>query len=210
MTNFAAQFKAPAAFSTRSLPRPEEAPGQKEFLSRPGPLAVEIGAGVGFHPLLHCRLSPDWRILAIERTRAKFEKMHRRWEGHHRPPQMLPIHSDGVWWVSHYLPAESVSRFYFLYPNPYPKARQANQRWPHNPFLQKVVECLKPNGEIVLATNLDFYRLEAENLIPHWHPQLKLQESRLWSMDLGPRTHFEKKYLLRGEPCFNLVFKKSS
>ncbi len=196
-------------FCPQRIPRPEAAPGQEEFLSRPGPLAVEIGAGVGYHPLLHSRLYPRWKIVALERTRAKFERLYRRWNNHGRPPQMLPLHSDGVWWVTHYLGPESVSRFYFLYPNPYPKPKQANQRWHFHPFMQRALSCLKPQGEIVLATNEAFYAAEALAHLPQRYPELRLSEASPWSLEQGPRTHFEKKYLLRGETCHNLVFTKT-
>ena len=59
----------------------------------------------------------------------------------------------------------------------------------------------------MLATNQAFYADEwARYLRGHWG--LKERSARTLTREDAPRTHFEKKYLARGETCRELVFGK--
>ena len=76
------------------------------------------------------------------------------------------------------------------------------------PFMSYLVETLKPKGIITLATNEKYYFDEslenAENIFG-----LKVLENRIVDKSEKPRTHFEKKYLERGEICYNLMLIKA-
>ncbi|MFT6071090.1 MAG: tRNA G46 methylase TrmB [Bacteriovoracaceae bacterium] len=171
------------------------------------PLDIEIGCGVGLHPILYQQKHPERCLVALEHTKEKFDKFYRRFINHGSPQNLIPVHANGISWVSQQLPNESVDQFFFLYPNPNPKPGDLNKRWYAMPFMQKVLEVLKPDGKITLATNEKFYKEEAlEYFLGHW--KLKLIEDKILESGFKPRTHFEKKYLEREEPCFNLVFSK--
>ena len=173
----------------------------------PEVLDVEIGCGVGLHPIQHHLKNPHRFLVALEHTREKFNKFHRRFVSHASPENLLPVHANGISWVSQQLPNESVDRFYFLYPNPNPKPGDLNKRWYAMPFMHKVLEVLKPHGEIILATNEKFYHDEAiEYFKEVW--KLIIKEDKVLEKDFAFRTHFEKKYLDRGEDCYNLVVTK--
>lgn len=170
-----------------------------------GVLDVEIGCGVGLHPIQYQKQNPKRNLVAIEHTREKFEKFERRFKNHGSPKNLFPVHANGISWVSQQLPENSVDRFFFLYPNPNPKPGGLNKRWHAMPFMHKVLEVLKPGGELTLATNEKFYRDEAlEYFLEFWG--LKLKEETTLEKDFPHRTHFEKKYLERDEHCYNLVF----
>ena len=79
------------------------------------------------------------------------------------------------------------------------------------PFMHHVLETLKKKGKLTMATNIKFYAAEAEAYFTQeWG--LKLVTKQVYSSidecPFEPRTHFEKKYLERGETCWNLVFEK--
>ena len=62
----------------------------------------------------------------------------------------------------------------FLYPNPNPKSSDLNKRFHAMPFMGFVKDCLKPDGEILFATNEKFYRDEAiEFMTREWELQTK-------------------------------------
>lgn len=175
------------------------------------PLDLEIGCGVGFHPIRYARRNPDRFVVAIEHTRARYESFARRVANHPAMPNLLPVHADAVAWVTHSLPARSVERLFLLYPNPYPKAADRNKRWHAMPFMGRLIEALKPGGTIELATNVESYFTEARDyLTESWG--LALVHSHAFDRDTAPegapRTHFEKKYLERGERCYNLLVMK--
>jgi tRNA (guanine-N7-)-methyltransferase len=175
------------------------------FVYPEGPLDIEIGCGVGLHPIQFSQKHPDRTLVAIEHTCEKFEKFQRRFENHGSPKNIIPIHANGISWVAQQLKENSVDNFYFLYPNPNPKPGDQNKRWHAMPFMHKVLEVLKPGGKITLATNESFYRDEALDYFLHtW--MLKLESEEILSKDFPHRTHFEKKYLERNETCYNLVF----
>jgi len=171
------------------------------------PLDVEIGCGVGLHPIQFFKANPRRFLVAIEHTKDKFEKFQRRFISHDQPSNLLPIHANAISWVSQQLSPSSVDHFYFLYPNPNPKSGDLNKRWYAMPFMHKVLEVLKQDGKITLATNEKFYHDEAlDYFLNHW--KLDLVADKELQKGFKPRTHFEKKYLERGETCYNLVFTK--
>ena len=190
-------------FDIQSVPRP----AQDNILSRkeiPEPVDLEIGAGVGLHAIQYCLKNPDRHLIAFERTKEKFAKFQRRYENHSLK-NLYPIHGDAVPWISHYVLKETVDRCFILYPNPYPKKKHSNLRFAQMPFMSHLVEVLKPRGSLTLATNEEFYAQEcAEEFVQTWG--LELCDWQKWTDVNLARTHFEKKYLERGQTCHNLIF----
>lgn len=170
-------------------------------------LDIEIGAGQGLHAIQYCRNNPERLLLAVEKTHVRFEQLNQRREGHPQIENLVTLHADAVAFVSHYLPPESLDRVFLLYPNPYVKAKQANLRWHNRPFLSELLKKMNNGAELTLATNLEWYAKEAATaLTTQW--RLEMLEFTSIAHDFHPRTHFEKKYLIRGETCWNLKFRK--
>lgn len=88
----------------------------------------------------------------------------------------------------------SLSKIFILYPNPEP--HNANQRWLNMPFFEFLLSRLKVGGELILATNIADYADEAlQKAVDIW--QLPTQKTTVPSD--SERTHFEVKYLARGD-----------
>jgi tRNA G46 methylase TrmB len=195
-------------FNTDLVPKPRN---YHSFELPNMPLDIEVGCGVGLHPIQYSMKNPNRFLVAIEHTKEKFEKFFRRYQNNNSPKNLLPIHANAISWVTHLVPELSVDNFIFLYPNPNPKPKHFNHRFHGMPFMEQVIKCLKVNGTITIATNEKFYADEAcEWMTRHW--KLELIENRKYGLDESEkyRTHFEKKYLERNEDCYNLVFKKPS
>jgi len=166
-------------------------------------LSLEIGAGQGLHAIRYCSLNPNHHLIAVERTHERFAKMAQRHSRHAQLKNLMCVHADAVSVVTHWLWEHSLDQIFLLYPNPYPKAKQTNQRWHNAPFMSCLRSRLKPGGRIVLSTNVASYAHEASQKMQEvWGFQLLVFEPFINS----PRTHFEKKYLERGETCWTLVF----
>lgn len=192
-------------FNEKFIPAPKE----KSFTLPTLPLDIEIGCGVGFHPVRYALENPNRFLVAIEHTKDKFLKFQRRYENHQSPSNLYPVHENGISWVTHLLPNESVDRFIFLYPNPNPKPSQQNKRFHAMPFMEKVLSCLKPGGTIHFATNEDFYALECIEFMTNiWKLDCIKNEQITNDSNFVARTHFEVKYLKRGQKIFDLIFKK--
>lgn len=168
----------------------------------PEPICVEIGAGKGKHALLFTRNNPERQLIAIERTREKFLAMQKQHalEGQ---SNLQTIHADALPWVVHALYPAQVEQFFILYPNPEP--HNPAQRWANMPFFEFLLSRLQTGGTITLASNIPEYIDEAEQ-----------QMKELWKLPYvkevipqdSTRTHFEIKYLERGELCQQLVITK--
>lgn len=193
------------AFQAENLPKPAT---DFDFRSLPpyDALDVEIGAGQGLHAIRYCLDNPGRRLIAIEKTHERFAKLQGRHERHPEVTNLSCVHADAVSFITHYLPDASIDRLFLLYPNPYPKASQANLRWHNRPFLETLLRKLKPGADFTLATNIESYKDEAKKLMDKTWDLPLIAETQLDSRH-NPRTHFEKKYLSRGERCWNLLFR---
>ncbi|ESK39688.1 hypothetical protein P256_01370 [Acinetobacter nectaris CIP 110549] len=166
------------------------------------PIAVEIGAGKGKHALQFCTLHPTQILYAIERTREKFDAMHKQAQLH-PTENLVDIHADALPWVTHALYPKQVTQFFLLYPNPEP--HNSAQRWLNMPFFEFLLSRLADEGTITLASNIESYIEEAEQQLKElW--QLPYEKQIIPSD--SERTHFELKYLQRGELCQQLIIRK--
>ena len=166
------------------------------------PICVEIGAGKGKHALLFSASNPDKQLIAVERTREKFVAMQKQ---HVIEAQnnLQPIHADALPWVVHALFPAQVQQFFILYPNPEP--HNPAQRWLNMPFFEFLLSRLEVGGTITLASNIPEYIAEAQQqLIDVW----KLPFVKEVIAPDSARTHFEIKYLERGELCQQLIITK--
>lgn len=166
------------------------------------PICIEIGAGKGKHALLFSTQNPQSQLIAIERTREKFLAMQKQHQIEGQP-NLTPMHADALPWVVHALHPKQVQHFFILYPNPEP--HNSAQRWLNMPFFEFLISRLQIDGTITLASNIPSYIDEAEQqLLNVW----KLPYDKQVIAADSARTHFEVKYLERGELCQQLVIRK--
>lgn len=174
-----------------------------------GEIDLEIGAGVGRFAIDRAIKNPERAVIAVEKTHERYTKFAGRVRHHAPMSNLFPIHAEAASFVTHFIPEESIDEIFILYPNPYPKLKQRNLRWHNRAFMAFLLARLKPEGLITLATNMEDYRNETSHMMTQaWH--LTALEDRRLALTEKPRTHFEQKYLQRGEDCWNLVFRKSS
>jgi len=192
------------AFDSSRLPRPHIEFNLQQ-LAQHTHLDLEIGAGQGFHAVQYCRANPARHLLAVERTHQRFAKLLHRKTHHPELRNLSVLHADAVAFVTHYLPDRCLDRVFLLYPNPYPKKSQANLRWHKSPFIAMLKQKMKLGAELELATNIESYATDAQSeFVDVWNmPLIQACEVQVGA---PPRTHFEKKYLLRGDRCWNLIF----
>lgn len=166
------------------------------------PTVLEIGAGKGKHALLYAAENPYTQLIAIERTRNKFEAFAEL-SLKKNLINLTAIHADALPWIVHAITPKSIERIFLLYPNP--EQHNPNQQWLNMPFFEFLLSRLKTEGEIILATNIESYMDNAEQ-----------KASTLWCLPNSrecvaiesKRTHFEIKYLARGETCWQLTMTK--
>jgi tRNA G46 methylase TrmB len=196
-----AERLAVRAFRAEFVPAPRGQGAEMGFPSGEGPIDLEIGCGVGLHPLRYARENPGRTLIAIEHTVERFRSFERRMARHSALPNLVAVHADAVEWVTHRVPLESIDRCFLLYPNPWPRPGDERRRWYAQPFFGRLLQSLKPESRVLLATN---HRAYAERAALFFEQAWGLEVEPLRPV-LGPgRTHFERKYLARGEPCFEV------
>lgn len=170
---------------------------------------VELGCGTGMFALNYARNHAERHLIAIEQTVNKFRTFVRAFE-QERPSNLTPVHADAALWVDRYVPAISIERLFILYPNPYPKKKQQNLRWHYMPAMHAILDILKPEGEVLFCTNL---RWLVDEAAAQFSEGWKLELESVEEVEQGarpPLTLFEKKYLERGETCFDLKLRVPS
>ena len=166
------------------------------------PICIEIGAGKGKHALLFSQQHPELNLIAIERTREKFLAMQKQ---HHLEgcSNLTVVHADAIAWTVHALYPAQAQQIFILYPNPEP--HNPAQRGLNMPFFEFLISRLAVNGTITLASNIPEYIAEAEQQLQQvWKLPF---EKQVIAAD-SARTHFEIKYLERGELCQQLIIRK--
>lgn len=169
------------------------------------PVVVEVGCGTGDWICAQAAQNPGIHYIGIERTEVRSGKLL-----HHATTadlsNLTAIRADAVLLLDQKCPPESVDAFYFFYPNPYPKPRQANKRFFVGSSFYIFDRCLKPGGTIYIASNIPQYITEARQQLEAAGYTL-LRHGPI-AMDIDPRTAFERKYRARDEMTVELEVKK--
>ena len=165
-------------------------------------MCLEIGAGKGKHAMQFAAQHPNTHLLAIERTAEKFQAFLKQYQAQSLI-NLQPIHADAIAWSVHGLKPQQLAQIFILYPNPEPK--NLAQRWLNMPFFEFLLSRLQDGGRITLASNIPDYIAEAALQCQNVWQLPFVQETIPAHFD---RTHFEIKYLERGEPCSQLIITK--
>lgn len=190
------------AFQPQKLSAPRDFMTPEVLMNRQLPLVLEIGAGKGKHALSFALQYPDKHLIAIERTRNKFDAFAKL-VGQQKSSNLSAIHADAIAWIVHAIAPNSIERIFILYPNP--EQHNPNQQWLNMPFFEFLLSRLQVGGEVVLATNIEAYM---DNVEQQANEVWCLPNTRHKVASDSQRTHFEVKYLARGETCWQLNMRK--
>lgn len=169
-------------------------------------MIVEIGAGVGEWACHEAAQHPDVHYLAIEKTQVRSDALLARAKNAGLP-NLTAVRADGVLFLDVMCPPASLDAIYFFYPNPWPKKMHTQRRLLIGPSMWVFDRCLKPGGQLYLATNIERYAQEAATCLHQAWGYTIIRKGPITSLT-PPRTAFEKKYWERKEPLFEVIAKK--
>ena len=164
------------------------------------PLDLEIGCGVGWHPIRYAKPIPA--LSCRHRAHAHAIRGIQAPSGSASAVEnLLPVHADAVEWVTHWssLPGLWTEYFFSIQEIPIRSGGDLwNKRWHCDVFYGASARGAQGGREFRLATNERFYFVEAQEYFSeHWNLEIveaaSFKQSAL--ADGMPRTHFEKKYL---------------
>ena len=128
------------------------------IFGRQGPLEVDLGTGDGSFLAAIAAENPERNFLGIERLLGRVRTACRKIErAGLTNARILRIEISSA--VERLLPAESVSVFHLMFPDPWPKRRHAPRRLVSETFLLSLHRALCPEGIVRIATDApDYFR----------------------------------------------------
>ena len=117
-----------------------------------GPLILDSGCGIGESSVKLAELHPESRVIGFDRSEVRLDKLQHKTSV---PENCLVIRADADdLWRQLVNAGIRVDRHYLLFPNPYPKAAQLNQRWHGSPLFPYLLEM---GGKLEVRTNWQTY-----------------------------------------------------
>ena len=174
----------------------------EEIFERNAPLHVDLGCGDGSFLCSLAQGMPNKNFLGIERLLNRVRASARK-AATLDNVRLLRVESSYA--VRYLLPAESVERFYLLFPDPWPKRRHHRRRIVTLDFLSSIHAALQKNGSIYIATDyVDYFGIIKE--IAESVPGFAIGDD---DVDL-PQSKFGRIFREKGAPVHWLELRKIS
>ncbi len=176
---------------------------------------LEIGSGTGGFFMELAQKRPENFYIAIERCKTRGKALVKKTDKSGLQ-NIKGYRANAVPALIHGIPDNSVDRLYILYPCPWPKMSQRKNRWYLHTVMPHFLRILKPGGHFIWASDQKFYIDEAAYVCKeHYKLEIlahgEIAPNPYNDFDLFPtgRTKFERDFLGRGLPCFELIVTKS-
>jgi tRNA (guanine-N7-)-methyltransferase len=197
-----------AAYCLPFAPEPLDIRG---IFGNRGPLAVEIGFGMGIATAELAEARRDTNFLGFEVHRPGIGRL--LWEIERRGLGNLRImEHDAAEGIEKALAPGSVSAFHLFFPDPWPKKRHHKRRLVSRPFTGLLAERLAPGGYIYMVTDWEDYahwaRGELSAVPALENPYGGFPGGFSPPQPWRPRTKFEEKALAAGREIRELFFTK--
>lgn len=179
------------------------------LFSRPSPLVVEIGFGMGQSLLAMAERHPQWNFIGIDVYRAGVGALL---DGIRRKglENVRVFEADAIDVLERAIPPATVSKLLVYFPDPWPKKRHHKRRLVKRPFLDLAASRLKPGGELLIATDWAPYAVEMLDALTA-HPQLANAgkgDGFAARPAQRPLTRFEERGIRLGHTVYDLVFER--
>lgn len=192
---------------------PENLEGKIDFVrlfGRSGPVHVEIGSGKGTFLLAQARSLPDENFLGIEWARRYYRYAVDRM-GRWGLTNVRIVRTDAAAFLAGNLADQSVDCFHIYFPDPWHKKRHHKRRFICEANMEHLTRCLKPGGQMRIATDHADYFEQIQGLIAANSDRLKeIDFTRPAGAQEGEMTgtNFERKYIKDQRPIYTIAARK--
>ncbi len=180
------------------------------IFGRPGPVHIEIGSGKGTFLVAQAQAQPEANFLGIEWAR-KFYRHAVDRIGRWGLRNVRILRADAATFLREAVPVDSVDCFHVYFPDPWPKKRHHKRRFLQSANLEVLIRCLKPGGEIRIATDHADYFEQIRQVTCAFSRALQEIE---FTRPAGARggeltgTNYERKYVKQSRPIYTAAFRK--
>jgi tRNA (guanine-N7-)-methyltransferase len=174
----------------------------EKIFGRKAPLQVDLGCGDGSFLCALAQRTPHKNFLGVERLLDRVRSSARKAT---ILDNVRLLRMESFYAVRYLLPAESVERFYLLFPDPWPKRRHHRRRIVTPDFFSSIHAALQKNGSIYIATDdVDYFGKIKE--IANSDPGFSSSDANI---DLPP-SRFGLIFRRKGAPIQSLALRKVS
>ena len=177
----------------------------KEIFARKAPVELDLGCGEGSFLAAMAAENPTRDFLGVERLAGRVSSACRKIErGGLTNARITQFEISYV--VEHLLPRSSITAFYLLFPDPWPKRRHAARRLVNENFLAAISRALIPGGAIRIATDETEYFRHIRRLASASEDFATISDSD----SALPLTRFERGFRERQVPIHRMALRKVS
>ena len=172
------------------------------IFSRLAPVEIDLGCGDGAFLAALAKENPAHNFLGIERLLGRVRSVCRK-VARLGLKNARVLRMESTYAVTNLLPAESITTFHLLFPDPWPKRRHHRRRAFTDEFLRSVHRALIAGGLFHVATDHTEYFHQIEKVIAGTDIFVISDEQNNF-----PSTTFEQKFITRGLSIHRLLLRK--
>jgi len=194
----------PIGLDVDTLARPLE--WQKIF-GNDRPVEIEIGIGKGTFITEQAKARPEVNFFGIEWAnwfwRYASDRLRRN-----NCLNARTVRAEANYFLSEFVPSQSVSVLHIYFPDPWPKSRHHKRRLIQQPFIELALRLLRDGGRLQVVTDHEGYWQEnIEPLIRAARGFEVVDYNRPGSAGDGEfvGTNFERKYAREGRPFYAIA-----
>lgn len=182
-----------------------------DLFQREAPLKVEICSGKDEFIIRMAELEPQTNFVGIERSIPISGKLMSKVK-RSGVTNVRVIREDAHLGFADCFKEEQIQKIFINFPDPWPKRRHHKRRLINPQFTQRMIDCLKPNGEIQFASDHRDYAYWA---LRHFEQNKQLENvygkgELRYELEGYPPTIFMKKYIPEGRKFHFLLFQKKN
>lgn len=181
-----------------------------QVFGRQAAVHIEVGSGKGAFLVHQAQAHPEADFLGIEWA-AKYYRFAVDRIGRRGLSNIRLLRADAATFLRDFVHEESVDCFHIYFPDPWPKKRHHKRRLLQSSNLDIVIRCLKPGGEIRVATDHEDYFRQIQEVTAACRDRLEPIE---FERPAGARegeltgTNYERKYAKEGRPIHMAAFRR--
>jgi tRNA (guanine-N7-)-methyltransferase len=198
----------PVGVEVDMLPRPIDF---SALFGNANPVEIEIGMGKGTFLVDEARARPNVNFLGVEWARWYWRYASDRLR-RHGCLNVRAVRAEANYFLSEFIPDNSIAVLHIYFPDPWPKARHHKRRLVQAKFMPLVERVLAPGGRVQVVTDHRGYFEE------HIEPAIRGSRLRIveYARPGGAAsgelvgTNFERKYALEQRAIHAIAAEKSA